>query len=267
VTVLVAKLLLAPGFVVAVSLAGRRWGVGVAGVLGGLPVVVAPILAVVTIVHGRDFGAEAAAGALLALAALALFVVVYANASQRLGPLPSLLAGGAAFLAGVGLLHTLDLGPAPSLAFVGIAFAAGLRCLPAAPAEPVRPAPPPWWDLPARGLAAAALVIAITAVSGSLGPSLTGLLAPFPILTSVLAVFTHGHAGPRQVTLLMRSFLVGFYSFATFCFVLAITVDSLGGVAAFSLALLAALGVQVLVFAMAWRWLGLRPADCSAAAS
>jgi hypothetical protein len=64
----------------------------------------------------------------------------------------------------------------------------------------------------------------------------------------------------------MRSFLVGFYSFATFCFVLALTVDSLGGVAAFSLALLAALGVQVLVFAMAWRWLGLRPADCSAAA-
>jgi len=264
VTVLVAKLLLAPGCVVAVSLAGRRWGVGVAGVLGGLPVVVAPILAVVTIVHGRSFGAEAAAGALLALAALALFVVVYGRASQRLGPLPSLLAGWAAFLAGVALLNTLDLAPGPSLAFVGIVFAAGLACLPAAPAEAAHPAAPPWWDLPARGLAAAILVVVLTALSGSLGPSLTGLLAPFPVLTSVLAVFTHGHAGPRQVTLLTRSFLVGFYSFAAFCFVLAIALDSLGGGLAFSLALLAALAVQVLLFALAGRHLGLRAGGAAA---
>jgi len=39
--------------VVAVALAGRRWGVAVAGVLGGLPVVAGPILLVETLVHGR----------------------------------------------------------------------------------------------------------------------------------------------------------------------------------------------------------------------
>lgn len=256
---LVAKLLVAPGCVVAVSLAGRRWGVGVAGVLGGLPVVVAPILAIVTVLHGRRFGAEAAAGALLALAALALFVVVYGNAAQRLGPLPSLLAGWASFLAAVALLRALGLGPVPSLAFVAVVFALGLVCLPQAPpAVPALPAPP-WWDLPARGLAAATLVVVLTAVSGSLGPSLTGLLAPFPVLTSVLAVFTHGHAGPRQVTVLMRSFLIGFYSFATFCFVLAVALKSLGGGLAFSLALPAALCVQVPLFALATRRLELRP--------
>lgn len=36
-TLLAAKILLAPLCVVAVSLAGRRWGVAVAGLLGGLP--------------------------------------------------------------------------------------------------------------------------------------------------------------------------------------------------------------------------------------
>jgi hypothetical protein len=74
VTQLAAKILLAPLCVVAVSLAGRRWGVAVAGLLGGLPVVAGPILLVETLLHGPGFGADAAAGTLLGLAALTAFV-------------------------------------------------------------------------------------------------------------------------------------------------------------------------------------------------
>lgn len=84
----------------------------------------------------------------------------------------------------------------------------------------------------------------------ALGPNLSGLLAPFPIITSVLAVFTHMHGGPTQVRVLLRNFLVGFYGFATFCFVLASGLDSLGGPAAFSIALTAALAVQATIFAV-----------------
>jgi hypothetical protein len=248
--VLLAKLLLAPACVVAVSLAGRRWGVAVAGILGGLPVVAGPILVVLTLVHGRAFGAEAAAGTLLGLAALTLFVVVYGKASERAGPLLSLLAGWTAFLLGVAVLQLLDVPVGVSLVFVGGCFAAGLASLPAPPATPAPVTAPPWWDLPARGLAALALVIALTAASGALGPNLSGLLAPFPIVTSVLAVFTYAHGGRGQVMVLLRNFLVGFYGFATFCFVLAISLDSLGGPAAFSTALVAALAVQVTVFAL-----------------
>jgi hypothetical protein len=69
VVVVLAKLLLEPLCVVAVSLSGRRWGVAVAGILGGLPVVAGPILLVLTLVHGRQFGAEAAAGTLLGVGA------------------------------------------------------------------------------------------------------------------------------------------------------------------------------------------------------
>jgi hypothetical protein len=241
--------------VVAVSLAGRRWGIAVAGILGGLPVVAGPILLVLTLVHGRQFGAEAAAGTLLGLAALTLFVVAYGRASERAGPLRSVLAGWAAFLLGVAFLQLLDLPLGASLILVGAGFAAGLALLPAPAAAPVVVAAPPWWDLPARALAALALVVALTAASGALGPSLSGLLAPFPIITSVLAVFTHIHGGPTQVRVLLRNFLVGFYGFATFCFVLAAGLDSLGGAAAFSLALVAALAVQATIFAVRSRHL------------
>jgi hypothetical protein len=246
--ILATKILLAPLCVVAVSLAGRRWGTAVAGVLGGLPVVAGPILLVLALVHGPSFGAEAAAGTLLGLCALATFVVVYGRVSPFLGPAPSVVCGWTGFLVAVALLDQIH--PPSLLAFViaGTGFAIGLTLLHAPPEELQEIGALPWWDLPARGLAAMALVIALTAASGSLGPNLSGLLAPFPIITSVLAAFTHLHGGPEQVKVLLRNFLIGFYGFATFCFVLAITLPSLDTGPAFTLALLAAVALQTVVF-------------------
>ncbi len=247
-TLLAAKILLSPLCVVAVSLAGRRWGVAVAGLLGGLPVVAGPILLVETILHGRGFGADAAGGTLLGLAALTAFVVVYGRVASKAGPIASVFAGWTAFLASVALLYLVRPPLALSLILVAACFALGLRLLPPAPPVPPDPVSPPWWDLPARALSALGLVLALTAVSGLLGPHLSGLLAPFPIITSVLAVFTHGHGGVGQATVLLRSFLVGFYGFAAFCFVLAVALPALTVAAAFGLATAAALSVQITIF-------------------
>jgi hypothetical protein len=248
-TVLAAKLLLSPLCVVAVSLAGRRWGMGVAGVLGGLPVVAGPILLVETLLHGRDFGAEAAAGTLLALGALTAFVVVYGRSAGRLGPLTCALCGWSTFLLGVLLLTPVQPPATLSLIFVGACFVVGLRLLPPAE-EPLAAAPaPPRWDLPARAGAALLLVLVLTAVSGALGPHLSGLLAPFPIITSVLVVFTYAHAGVQPAVLLLRNFLLGFYGFATFCFVLAVSLPDLPIAPAFGLATAVALTVQAAIVA------------------
>jgi len=244
VTLLAAKLLLSPFCVVAVSLAGRRWGIAVAGLLGGLPVVAGPILLVETLLHGHDFGADAAAGTLLGLAALTAFVVVYARLATAAGPIPSLLCGWAAFLLGVAILLPLEPPAAISLVAVAIGFAIGLRLLPPPPSTPPVAATPPWWDLPARALAALVLVLALTAASGALGAHLSGLLAPFPVITSVLAVFTHAHGGVGQIEILLRNFLVGFYGFAAFCFVLALALPALSTAGAFGVATAAALATQ-----------------------
>jgi hypothetical protein len=254
VTLLAAKILLAPLCVVAVSLAGRRWGVAVAGVLGGLPVVAGPILLVETLLHGRGFGADAAAGTLLGLAALTAFVVVYGRVAAA-GPVPSVLCGWTAFLLGVVVLSLVQPPPALSLVLVAACFALGLRLLPPAPSSLPAAAAPPWWDLPARALAALGLVLALTAVSGALGPHLSGLLAPFPIITSILAVFTHAHGGVAQVGVLLRNFLFGFYGFAAFCFALAVALPTLTSAAAFGLATAAALAVLATTFLLRSRLL------------
>jgi hypothetical protein len=87
----------------------------------------------------------------------------------------------------------------------------------------------------------------LTAASGALGPHLSGLLAPFPIIASVLAVFTHAHDGTAAVGVLLRNFLIGFYGFAAFCFVLAVSLPALSIAGAFGLATATALAVQATV--------------------
>lgn len=247
--VLACKLLLAPACVVAVSLAGRRWGTAVAGLLGGLPVVAGPILLVLTLVHGRRFGAEAAEGTLLGLAALTAFVVVYGRTAVHAGPAVSVCAGWAAFLLCTAPFTLIDPPNGVALIGIGAIFAAGLALLPPLPASGTPPERPSW-DLPARALAALALVVALTTASGALGPELSGLLAPFPIVTSVLALFVHAQGGPAEVRVLLRGFLVGFYGFAAFCFTLATGLPHLGTAPAFALALAVALTIQFIVL----RW-------------
>ncbi|HEX5761877.1 MAG TPA: hypothetical protein VFY04_02040 [Solirubrobacterales bacterium] len=205
-----------------------------------------------TLLHGHEFGTDAAAGTLLGLAALTAFVVAYGHVGMVAGPARSLLCGWAAFLVAVAALNAIEPPLVLSLGLVGACFALGLRALP--PAPPARAtAAPPWWDLPGRALAALSLVLGLTAVSGALGPHLSGLLAPFPILTSVLAVFSHAHDGFAAVAVLLRNFVVGFYGFAAFCFALAIALQDLSTAAAFGIATAAALTVQAAIVGLRWR--------------
>lgn len=253
VTLIAAKFVLSPICVVLVSMAGRRWGVRVAGTLGSLPVVAAPILLAITLANGASFGADAATGTMLGLCALTAYVVLYAWAAQRMGPLPSLLLGLAGYLGVVAILYPLPQAPLPSLLLAGLSLWIGLKILPVPSGPALAPISPPWWDLPLRALAALALVVAIASASSALGPQLSGLLTPFPVITCVLAIFTHAQGGPKHVLVLMRSFLVGFYAFVSFFFVAAVTLNGLDVGLAFLLATATSLVVQLTVFRLSGR--------------
>ena len=254
VTLLAVKLLLAPAFVVGASLAARRYGVLVGGVIGGLPVVAGPILLVYALAHGRAFAAGAAAGTLLGLASLIAFAVVYGRLAGRWFWGWSMLAGWLAFGAGTVLFSALSPPLGVALALAALAIAAGLAALPRAPlasgARAAEHVAVPAWDLPMRAACALALVLALTAVSGWLGPQLSGLLAPFPVITTVLATFTHAQRGPAELTRLLRGLLRGFGAFALFCFTLALALRALDTAAAFLLATSVALLTQTLVLAL-----------------
>lgn len=87
---LLLKLLLAPVLVVGSSLADRRWGPRLGGILVVLPIVAGPILLIVHLEHGSRFAAQAASAATLGIIPLAVFAVVFAYASRRCGWLATL---------------------------------------------------------------------------------------------------------------------------------------------------------------------------------
>lgn len=245
---LAVKVFLAPGFVVAVSLAMRRFGARAGGILGGLPVVAGPILLVFALTHGRAFGADSAAASLLGLVSLVTFVLVYGLSAPHWHWTVSLITGWAGFLGSTAALTALDVSPAVALAIALGSFVIALQILREGPGPAVPPGPPPSWDLPVRALSALVLVLVLTAASNALGSHLSGLLAPFPVITSVLAAFTHSQRSPDDVVRLLRGMLVGFVAYALFSFTVAISLRSLGIAAAFLIGAAVALALQVAVF-------------------
>jgi uncharacterized membrane protein (GlpM family) len=251
--VLAAKILLAPTFVIGASLAARRYGARIGGLVGGLPVVAGPILLVFALGHGRAFAADAATGTLLGIVSLLAFILVYAHLASRVPWGASLIFGWGAFFATTGALSTITLGVDPALVVVLAAVAAALLALPRVRGERPSGVSLPAWDLPLRALSALALVLVLTAVAGQLGAKLSGLLAPFPVIASVLAVFTHAQHGEQDALRIMRGFVVGLVAYALFCFALAVSLESLGIAASFALAAIVALATQAVALTVTWR--------------
>jgi hypothetical protein len=233
---LAVKLLLSPGFVVGASLAGRRFGVRVGGLLGGLPVVAGPILLVYALAHGRSFAAHAAADALLGLISLAVFVVVYVRIASRASWWVCLLTGWLAFGLATALFNTLSLSAVEALALAGAGLLASAMLLPRPEYDLSAPASPPVWDLPLRAGCALMLVLTLTALAGQLGAQLSGLLAPFPVIASVLTVFTHTQRGVNELRRLARGLIIGLGAFALFCFTAAVALPHVGVAGGFLLA-------------------------------
>jgi hypothetical protein len=249
VALLAVKLLLAPSFVVGASLAARRYGTRVGGLIGGLPVVAGPILLVYALAHGRLFAAGAAAGTLLGLVSLIVFVVVYGRLAQRVSWGASMLVGWLAFALATVIFSAVTVSAGVALALSALALLVGLVALPRPSAGAGVHAPPPSWDLPVRAACALALVLALTAVAGWLGPQLSGLLAPFPVITTVLATFTHAQRGTQELLRMLRGLLGGFGAFALFCFTLALALRHMDTAEAFLLATSLALAMQAIVLA------------------
>ncbi|TBN33706.1 hypothetical protein [Pseudomonas sp. BGI-2] len=224
---LMLKLLVIPGFLLLISLAGKRWGPSVAGWLSGLPVVVGPILFFLAIEQGQVFAAQSATAALSAMFAMIAFCVTYAQVAQRAG-WPWALTISLLVWASVAVV--LSLIP-PSLVFSVIAAATALLAAPYLfpSVQPIVAGPAPKSDkLLLRMIAGALLTLAVTLLASTVGERWSGLLAVFPVLGSVMAVFSQQTRGPAFTAALLRATATGMYSFAAFCLVLALVLPRWG---------------------------------------
>jgi hypothetical protein len=211
---LILKLTIVPLFIALITLVGRKWGSSVAGLMGAFPVVAGPIIIFIALEQGSEFAALTSISAISATACLLIFGLVYSWACIRLGWLLALLSALVAwFILALTLAMTKpSLGNALLIAICSLIITPFL--LPHT--EPTAPPKTKLHDLPWRMLVGAILTLSVTALASALGEVWSGILAVFPVIGLVLAVFTHNTLGPTHVTQVYRGMVKGLYSFAAF---------------------------------------------------
>jgi len=242
------KLTLAPVLIGLVSLAERKWGASISGLLVGLPLTAGPLLFFLTLEQGKSFSARTSTASMMGLVALAAFASVYARISQAHGWIPSLLVATGTYIATSALLLKL-----PSLS-VGWAFpiACGalllaLLCFPRQLLFTPEFKISTGREISLRMVMAAAIVFLLTSLASLLGPVSSGLVSIFPVYTSILAVFNHMKSSVLALAVL-KGVVTGALGSAVFFVIVASAQGRLATGLCFGSATLAAIAVQALLF-------------------
>ena len=243
------QLCVGPVLVAAATVAARRWGHRVGGLVSAFPAIIGPVLWIGAERHGSAFASQAATGTLVGLASLSVFALAWGRTAPHVPWPVSLTVAWAFAAAAAALASTVEANLTGALAVAVASLALAHRGLPSGVLQ-ASWLDPPRGDLAVRMALTALLVASLAATGGWLGPTASGVLAALPVLACVLAGFTHARHGGPAATQLLRGMLSGMAGFVIFCALVAGLVDHAGVPATFVAATAAALALQA---AVAWR--------------
>ena len=231
-----------------VSLAERKWGAGISGLLIGLPLTSGPVLFILAIERGPRFSAQTSIGTLLGLAAVAAFSLAYARVARSLGWFASFAIATACYVGLSAFLLRLPLRTGVR-AFAVSCAAIVLTMLMLAPKVATRSGASIFSsrEVVLRMLVAAVLVYTLTRIATVLGPGASGIVAMFPVYTSIMAIFNHMKSDALALSVL-RGVVTGSCGAVGFFTVLIVALGSLPTVLCFLLAVAAAMGIEALLF-------------------
>ena len=258
-SVLAAKVVLTPLLIALATLVARRWGPVIGGWIAGLPLTSGPVSVFLAVEQGRRFAATAAQATLVGLIAVVTFCVGYSLAAVRRDWVASCALGLLGYFLAVLLLSTISPAIYPSIVLVYLAIGGATFLLGTSPVKAAARPQYSSWDLPLRMVAATGMVLLITAVARRIGPNWSGLLSPFPVFASVMAVFSHRNDGPQAAIGLLRGVVIGSFAFAGFFFVVALVIKTWSIPATYWLAATVALIVNAISLI---RMLRTRPSKC-----
>jgi len=257
VDLLAFKIIASPLLLLAASLAVRRWGESVGGFIVGLPLTSGPISVFLALERGPAFAQHATAGSLIATTAQAAFGLAYCHLACR-GWLAALAVASVAFVAVAVALQNSGW-PHDVLFLLAVgAIVLALRWIPRT-VEERNVSRPAWWDLPARMALMIGLVVGVTAAAPRLGPQASGVLAAFPFMGLILAVWAHRSTGHGAAQDVMRGMVVGLLSFGVFFYTLSLLLARGPLLVAYGAAIAAGLLTQGLVLRLLHR--GTAPAS------
>jgi len=248
--ILLLKVFLVPTFIGLVSVSSRKWGPIVGGWLIGLPLTSGPVAFFLALEQGDVFASAASKAIMMGIVSVFAFACTYAWSATRHQWHISLLAGLCAYLACTLLLNSIGWPLLVSFVFVLGALVATLLLMPQVSWSKSRYRMG-WSEIPARMFSATVLVFVITGVAQWLGPQLTGLLTPFPIYATILAVFTHRFEGGANAIKLLKGVVAGSFTFTMFFLMISTTIIDWGVGWAFVSAML----ISILTHAISFEFL------------
>jgi len=253
---LAIKLVSVPIFILTISMIAHRWGPSIGGVVLGLPLTSGPILFFLALEQGTTFAAASALATLMGLISLAASCIVFSWLSFRRGSLSCLIGCCATFFAVTLVLNFVSFPSALTLVVVVAFLVLIYRIFPSGASGSIS-RKSARREIPARIIAATALVLLITGAASILGPHLSGLLTPFPVYATVMSLFILRSEGPQVSALFLRGVMMGCLTTSVFLFLIASFIVSLGLMVVFGLAVVIVITMHsVLIYSVNGNKLG-----------
>jgi len=216
---LLIKIILMPIVIGGVTIASKKWGNLAGGMIASLPWIAGPIMLFFTIEQGVDFAVNSVKGIMMGIVGVLAFCFAYIYSSLKSKWYISLVLAYCAFVATTVLLKIFEnfMGLDSWFLIAVILSLIGLKFFPKLETQ-VSSGQTLKFDIYLRMVIITVFVALITYLAQILGPTWSGILTPFPIITAILAAFTHYTQGAYGTSIILRGMLTGFIGFATFLF-------------------------------------------------
>ncbi len=236
------RTLLTPLAVLIGTVAQRRFGHAISGLIVGLPLASLPLLWLVALQHGTAFASAMTGALLVGSIAEAVVLWLYARLTMHVSPVLALGGTLVAFALVAGAVNYLKVSVVLAAMITAAGFALALWLWPSNATDTTSPSGRSRLWL--RLVLSAVFTLVIVSLAGRLGPVVSGLVDALPAMSLMMAFMTHQDHGARASSSFLRGVTRGSYSYLVAMLVLAETLRGGHLLLAFALAMGAALAVQ-----------------------
>ncbi len=245
---LAIKMAVTAGFVVGATATAERAGALIGALVATLPIAAGPAYVVVALDHDAAFIAASALASLAINAVTAIFALVFAATVQRHG-LGFSLAAALTVWTVLALTVRSVAWTLPGVVLLNVVVIAACVAI----GRAFRDAPMPlmmrrWYDVPMRAAMAAVLVAVVVGLSTRVGPTVTGILAVFPIVLTSLMIILPPRIGGRASAAVLANTISGLAGFSCCLLALHLAAVPLGSTVALTLALAVSIGANLSIF-------------------
>ena len=246
---LATRMAVTAAFLVAATTVAERAGPFLGGLVATLPISAGPIYVFLALDHDAPFIAASALNSLVGNGVTGLYALVYILVAQVRGPFASLVTTLGFWIVAIFVVKNFAWTLPAAVAFNAASYAVAVPVARRFRSASFRPPRRRFYDVPMRAGLVAVLVATVVGASARVGPTLTGMLAVFPVVFTSLILIFHPRIGGPATAAILANTLPGLVGFAVAVTVLHLAAVPLGKPAALLLGLLVSIAWNLTLWA------------------